>query len=229
MLIFSNQLLFFIQSIIVSAFVLISARLGAMGLTAFMAVCWILGNFFSIQQATLFGFEAVTSDPFAIGATLAMTFLYEYHGKTIAKKTVHVGITLILFFVLMSIIQISYSPNSFDVTHTHFYALLSRMPRIVFASVAVSGFTQILNLFIFKHLKNLFGPSYFTLTTALAVMSSQCVDTILFTLCALGGNVHSIAQIIIFSTGIKWIATAISLPFIHAYRKKHHYKNISSE
>ena len=221
MLTIDNQTLFIIQSVVVSLFVVLCAQMGQLALTALMSACWILGNFFALQEATLFGFEAVTSDPFAIGATLAMTFLHEYYGKKAAEKTLIVGICMALFFVIMSIIQMSYLPNNFDTTHAHFTALLGRMPRVVFSSLFVSGCTQYLNLFLFNHLSRILGTRFFVISTCLAVMISQFFDTVLFTFCALAGNVHCITHIIIFSTCIKWLATLISLPFIQAHRSYH--------
>ncbi len=213
-----NELTFITQSVLISFFVIIAFRLGKSALTALMAVCWILGNFFALQEATLFGFEAVTSDPFAIGATLSMTFLSEYYGEKEAKKALSTGILMALFFVLMAIIQISYMPNVFDTTHHHFSPLLGRMTRVIFSSFIVSTSSQLLNLSLFKGFTKLLGDRYFSVSTFLAVAISQLFDTAFFTLLALAGNVHSIAHIIIFSTLIKWLSLAISIPFIQMFR-----------
>lgn len=215
-----NEVTFITQSVLISIFVIACFKLGKSALVALMAVCWILGNFFALQEATLFGFEAVTSDPFAIGATLSMTFLSEYYGEKSAQKALSIGVVMALFFVLMAIMQISYMPNMFDTTHHHFSALLGRMTRVIFASFIVSTSSQLLNLFLFKNFTRILGHKFFSISTFFAVAISQLFDTAFFTLLALSGNVHSIMHIIIFSTLIKWISLAISIPFIQIFRSR---------
>ncbi|MCF7900436.1 queuosine precursor transporter [Candidatus Babeliales bacterium] len=214
-----NEFIFIFHAIIIALFAIGSVRLGRGALTAFMATCWILGNLFVIKEATIFGLHVVTSDSFAIGANIAITLLDSYYGKRAAKNGIKIGFYIALFFVLMSTIHLLYIPNSFDISHTHFVVLLSRMTRIVGASFLVSAISMNLNLFLFDFLKKKFGQNYFSLCSFLSLTISQFVDTALFAYIALYGNVHSIVEIIIFSSLMKAIAIGISVPCVSLAKK----------
>jgi len=210
----SNEITFVTHTIIIALFAIGAVRLGRGALTAFVTSCWIMGNLFVIKEATIFGLQVVTSDGFAIGANVGINLLREYYGKPAAKNGIWIGFYTAVFFMLMCIIHLIYVPNSFDTTHIHFVALLGRMTRIVCASFIVSFLSKNLNLFLFDQMKNRFGENYFALSSFLSLSISQLVDTTLFAFIALYGNVHSIWQIIIFSTIVKCVAIGISIPCV---------------
>ena len=210
----NNEMTFITHTGLIALFAIGSVRLGRGALTAFVTSCWIMGNLFVIKEATIFGLQVVTSDGFAIGANIGINLLREYYGNRAAKNGIWIGFYTAVFFMVMCIIHLIYVPNAFDTTHVHFAALLGRMTRIVCASFIVSLLSKNLNLFLFDKIKNKLGDKHFALSSFLSLAVSQLVDTTLFALIALYGNVHSIFQIIIFSTIVKCIAIGISVPCV---------------
>lgn len=208
-----NEITFIIHSMLVGLFAIGCIRLGRGALTGFMSVCWVLGNLFVIKQATIFGLDVITADPFAIGANLSIVLASQYYGEKAANNCVWIGFYTAFFFLIMSQIHLIYIPNIHDTTHAHFVPLLGRMARIILTSFAVSAVSIKLNLYLFDKLK-FYLKNYFELNAFISLSLSQIVDTILFAFIALYGQVHSVWEIIIFSCIIKIITIAISLPSI---------------
>lgn len=215
----TNELTFLVHSVLIGLFALGATKLGRGGLTSFMAVCWVLGNLFVIKEATLFNLEVVTSDAFAVGASLSITLLQYYYGKKAAENGIYIGFYMAFFFMIASMLHVHYIPNIYDVTHPHFAAILGGIPRIVLSSFAVAAISQFFNLYLFNWFTQMFGHSYFGINAFLALSISQIIDTALFTLCALSGNVYSISSIIFFSSIVKTIAIAISIPSVMVAQK----------
>lgn len=210
----TNEVTFITQSILVSMFAIAAIRLGRGALTAFIAVCWVLGNLFVIKEATIFGLEVVTSDGFAIGANIGVTLIHQYYGEKAAKNSILVGIYSVIFFLLMSKIHLLYTPNIHDTTHPAFLELLGRMTRVISASLFVSYLSQNLNLYLFDRLSRWIGDAFFGIASFLSLTISQIIDTLLFTVFALYGDVYSIIHIVIFSSIIKCIAITIAVPAV---------------
>jgi len=214
----TNETTFIVHSIFIGLFAIGAVKLGRGALTAFMAVCWVLGNLFVITQANLFGLNVVTSDGFAIGASLSLTLLQEYYGKQAAKNGILIGFYMAFFFVIMSQVHLAYIPMLSDTTHQHFIPLLERMVRIVGTSFLVAFISMNLNLFLFGFFNKLFGKAYFSLNALLSISLSQLVDTVLFAVLALSGNVDSLLHIILFSCIVKVISASISIPVVSLAR-----------
>jgi uncharacterized integral membrane protein (TIGR00697 family) len=215
----SNELTLITQSVLIGLFAICAVRLGRGGLTAFMAVCWVLGNLFVLKEATIFNLEVITADPFAIGASLSVTLLSHYYGKKAAQNGILIGFFCAFFFMIMAAIQLTYIPNAHDFAHPHFAALLGKMTRIISSSFFVAFIAMQLNLYLFDKVKEKLGDQFFGISSFIALTTSQILDTTLFTFFALYGTVHSIASVILFSSIVKTIAIAISVPSVTLARK----------
>ncbi len=213
-----NNALFLIHNVTIALAAFGAWKMGQACLTTFMALCWVLGNFFCIKQATLFGLDVITADVFAIGANISVTLLHDHFGEHKAQKGIITSTCAVLFFLIMSQFLIWYTPNGFDDTHVHFVALLGIMPRIIFSSLVVSSISLNLNLFLYKIIraKNRVSTNQ---ASMIALMISQFMDTVLFSVFALYGVVHSIIPIIFFSFSIKCLCIFINIPLIHFCQK----------
>ena len=214
-----NSFLFLGHNVTVALFAFIAWRLGQECLTAFMGVCWILGNLFCLKQATLFGLDVITADVFAIGANMSVTLLHDHFGSKVARKAIFIGSFLTFFFVIMSQFLLWYIPNGFDTAHIAFYELLSAMPRIVGSSLCVSMISLNMNLYLYAWFKTLFVHTSPTKLSMISLVISQFFDTVLFSVFALYGLVHSIIPIIIFSFSIKCFCIFTTIPLIHLFHR----------
>jgi len=210
----TNELTFFTHSVLIGVFAILAVRLGRGALTSFTALCWVLGNLFVIKEATIFGLDVITADSFAIGSNIGITLIQYYYGEKAAKNSIIVGIYSACFFLVMAKVHLIYIPNMYDTTHPFFYAILSRMTRIVIGSFSVAFISMNLNLYLFKKISARLGEGFFGISSFLSLTVSQFIDTTLFTFCALYGDVHSALQIIVFSSLVKCAAIAITVPAV---------------
>lgn len=220
----TNEFTLITQSVLIGIFAIYAVRLGRGALTAFMAVCWVLGNLFVLKEATIFGLEVITADPLAIGASISITLLRDYYGKQAAQNGIAIGFFCSFFFMLMAAIQLVYTPNAHDCAHPHFIALFEHITRIVSSSFVVAFIAMQLNLFLFEKLRKKLGDCYFGISSFVALTTSQFVDTCLFTILALYGTVQSVGSIILFSSIVKMVSIAMSVPsvtFARKFIKKH--------
>lgn len=216
----ANELIFLFQNLIIGCFAVIASRFGKMGLTAFVALVWIMANFLVQKEVMLFGNEVITSDGLAIGINSALLLLNYYYGQKVAQRAIGVSCFLIVFFLILSQIHLWYIPSGHDVSHPHYVALFAELPRILCTSLFVSYMSANLNLLLYGLFSRVlsFLPLAFINTASLLV--SQVIDTILFAFLALYGTVSSITSIIIFSCCVKFIAIGLNV-FLMTYVQKY--------
>ncbi len=194
-------------------------RLGKEALVAFICTQCVLANLFVTKQIILFGLNATASDAYTIGAVLGLNLLQEYYGKSITKKAVWISFFILIFYAIMSQIQLLFIPSQFDVNQSHFYAILYAMPRITVASFSVYLFVQHLDRIIYGYLKKLFNHRFLVGRNYVSIGICQLADTILFSFFGLYGIVQNIWSIILVSYAIKMAALFLTTPFLMAAKK----------
>lgn len=209
-----NEAVFLFHIFIVIGFVLGALRLGKSALIACIALQGVLANLFVVKQMKLFGFAVTCSDVFAIGGILSLNLLQEYFGKEAAKQAVRISLLTLLFFAFMSQIHLAYSPTNLDTTQPAFSAIFSQSVRIVFASIGTFYLVQQFDIRFFGILRG-----KLPVRVAISLVSSQLLDTVLFSFLGLYGLVESLFDIILVSFLIKCLIIATSSPFV-AFSKR---------
>lgn len=199
-----NELIFFIYIAVIVVCTTIAARLGKEALIGWMGLELILANFFILKQIDLFHFTVTASDSFAVGAFLTLNLIQERFGKEEALRASLTSLFMQGSFVVLSLLHLSYAPSLSDWSHEAYSQLLTPVPRIVVASLAVFYLSQRLDIWLFSQLKSRVQWP-FAVRSSLTMLISQSADTILFTLFALSGMGYSILDIILFSYTIKAI------------------------
>jgi len=200
-----NEILFFIQIILIITFAWGALKLGASALVSWVAIQALIANIFVLKQINLFGFDVTASDSFVIGSLLGLNFLQEFYGKEEAKKATWICFFFMFFFALISQLHLYYEPNLHDTSQEAFVKILSPSMRIVLASMSVFFVVQQFDVRFFAWLKNQLPNTSFSLRTAMALLVSQLLDTVLFSFAGLYGIVASVVNIIIVSYLIKII------------------------
>lgn len=221
----TNELNFFIYAITVSAAALFASSRSKEHLIALVVLQAILVNLFVTKQITLFGLAATASDALAIGITFCLNLLQEYYGRESAQQALRISFLGMLFYIVLSILHLTYIPHLSDTAHAHFVALLSPMPRIILASLVVYYIVQYLDIRLFGYLKSRFTDRQLTARSAFSIATTQLLDTILFSFLGLYGIISNIGQIIVVSYTIKLAVIAITAPFMALSRYIRH-KNI---
>lgn len=208
-----NELIFFIHVILIAALCLVALALGPHALITVIALQGILSNLFVTKQITLLGLSVTCSDAFAVGSILGLNLLQEYYGKAITKKAVVASFFSLISYLILSQIHLIYLPNQFDTMQQHFWQILHLMPRITIASVFVYLIAQTFDVMFFGLLKRVLNDKYPATRSAISMICSQFLDTVLFSFLALYGVVGSILNVIIMSFAIKMFVIAIFTPF----------------
>lgn len=198
-----NELIFCLHIFLVVLFSLGALRLGVSALTTWSSLQMILANLFVLKQIDFLNFHITCSDVFAIGSILNLNLLQEYYGSKVAQRSLVVTFFSMACFVLMAKIHLTYLPNGFDQTQDAFKQLLSPAPRLLFASVAVFGIVQQLDLHFFTKLKNAVPHLPLSIRNALTLFVTQGIDTLLFSIFGLWGLVAHLMDVIMMGFLIK--------------------------
>ncbi|SPJ31709.1 MULTISPECIES: queuosine precursor transporter [Candidatus Protochlamydia] len=209
-----NEILFFIQTILIISFALIAKRLGKTALIAWVAVQALIANLFVLKQIVLLGLEVTASDAFAIGSLLGLNFLQEYHEKEDANQATWICFFFMIFFVFVSQIHLLYEPSLNDTSQPAFLMILSVTPRLLLASMSVFFIVQQIDIRFFTFLKRKLPNISFAFRAAIALILSQFLDTFLFSFAGLYGIVSSVTDIIVVSFMVKLIVIFCFTPFV---------------
>lgn len=210
----NNELIFFIYLATVSSTILGALWLGAEALITFMSLQWVLANLFVSKQITLFCLTVTASDALAVGATLCLNLIQEYYGKSLAVKAIFISFCATIFYTILSLFQVWYSPAACDVAHEHFCALLDPMPRLIFASLTTYVIVQFLDYLIYGFLKKTLPNQSLMIRNYISIGITQLIDTVLFSFLGLYGIVSSMTSIIIVSYAIKMAVLIGAGPFV---------------
>jgi uncharacterized integral membrane protein (TIGR00697 family) len=213
-----NELLFSAHVLAVTAFALGALHFGKHTLVGWIVAQALLANLFVLKEITLFGMEVTASDVFSVGALFGLNLLQEYFGKEAAQKTVWASFYLLLFFALMSVFHLLYTPSIHDGTQGAYSAILSCTPRLAFASMASAWASQSMDVWIFRLLTTRTSLSL-PLRGGCSSCCSQALDTLLFTFLGLAGHIASPMDVFCLSFAVKFIVIAMMAPGMLLARK----------
>jgi len=211
----TNEVLFIVMTLITLAFVLIAFRLGKNWLIGLIAVQAVLMNIFVVKGMYLFGLAATGGNVLYASIFLATDLLSEHYGKKQANLAVRVGFFVSLFFLITSQLIIKFVPADYDMAQGAMMTLFTMTPRIVLGSLTAYLISQHLDVWSFEKIKKLTKGKYLWLRNNGSTMTSQLIDSIIFTLIAFWGVYPNLIQLILFTYLIKIIVAAIDTPFIY--------------
>jgi uncharacterized integral membrane protein (TIGR00697 family) len=210
----TNELIFILHIISVAGITLGALALGPTALTSIICLFGILANLFVTKQITLFGLHVVSTDVFMVGCILGLNLLQEHYGKKAANKAIITSMIMMLTYLAMALIHLLYTPNTFDTSHPHFQTLLTPMPRIIIASLIVYFSVQLTDSQLYQALQKMFQGKKLVLRNMISMVTTQFLDTVMFTFLGLYGTVHSVVHVILVSYAIKLLIIACNAPFI---------------
>lgn len=214
-----NEWIFLFHLCLLAVLVLAGLRIGKEALIVLFCFQGLISNLFVLKQISFLGLTITCTDSFIIGGDFSLGLLQRHYGEKIAKRAVLLCFGLLLIFLALSSLHLTYAPSPSDSYHFFYYQLLSPAPRIMLSSLLVAFLAQRLNIFLQGALQrsSLKIPS--VLILSLPVALSQLFDTIAFSFLALYGVVESISHIIFMSYTIKLAALGLMTPFMALSKK----------
>jgi uncharacterized integral membrane protein (TIGR00697 family) len=160
---------------------------GKAGLQVAIATAIILANLQGPKLTVIFGMETSLGVIFYSSIFFATDVLSENYGKAEANKAVRMGFAVSIIVVVVLSIAMLYLPSQRAATaefseniHDAFATIVNFTPIIVFGSLLSYLISQSFDVWIFHKIKTITGERWLWLRNNLSTMSSQILDTAIF-------------------------------------------------
>lgn len=216
-----NELLFGITLLINFVGILISYKIfKKTGLYAWIAFATIIANIEVTKCVDIFGMSLTLGNVIYGTIFLATDMLSELYGGKSARKGVMIGFLSMIVFTIISQINLLFIPNSFDYVSEAMKTIFALTPRICIGSLIAYLVSNTLDTYTYDVIRKKF-PKHLWLRNNGSTMTSQLVDSFLFTIIAFGG-VFSWLEVIELSITtylLKLIIALCDTPFLYIARK----------
>lgn len=233
----ANQELLWLTTLFVDlGFTVLLYRLfGKAGLQVAIATAIILANLQGPKLTVMFGFQTSLGVIFYSSIFFATDVLSENYGKAAANKAVRMGFTVSVIVLVMLSLALLYLPSDKPETakfsasiHDAFATIVNFTPRFIFGSLLAYYVSQHFDVWAFHKIKAVTGDRWLWLRNNLSTMSSQVVDTLIYSLVAWWGVVDLKTALslgaakYLFKVAIAMIDTAFLYWARHTHRLRHH-------
>ena len=203
---------------------------GQTGLQVAIATAIILANLQGPKLTVIFGVQTSLGVIFYSSIFFATDVLSENFGKAEANKAVRMGFAVSIIVLLMLSLALLYLPTGQQATsefsnsiHDAFNTIVNFTPRFVFGSLLAYYISQSFDVWAFHRIKRWTGERWLWLRNNLSTMSSQAVDTVIYSLVAWWGIVDLVTalQLGVAKYGFKLVIAMIDTVFIYWAKASH--------
>ena len=193
----NQELLWFTTLFVDLGFTLLLFRLfGKAGLQVAIALAIVLANLQGPKLTIIFGLQTSLGVIFYSSIFFATDVLSENYGRDAANKAVRMGFAVSVIVLVMLSIALLYQPSSKPETadfsasiHAAFATIVDFTPRFIFGSLLAYFISQHFDVWAFHKIKSLTGERWLWLRNNGSTLSSQVVDTTIYSLVAWWGIV----------------------------------------
>jgi hypothetical protein len=220
-----QELLWLVTLLLDLSLTLLLYRLfGRIGLTAAIVLAILLANLQGPKLTVIFGLETSLGVIFYSTIFFATDLLGEKHGRAAANQAVLTGFGVSVIIVLMLSISMLYPPSTRPETaefsaniHSAFAAILDFTPRFVFGSLLAYLVSQSFDVWLFHRIRTATGARHLWLRNNLSTMTSQALDTALYSLIVWWGTVSltTAIELGLAKYAFKLVIAAVDTPFIY--------------
>lgn len=207
---------------------------GKTGLQVAIATAIILANLQGPKLTIIFGIETTLGVIFYSSIFFATDVLSENYGRAEANKAVRMGFAVSVIVLVMMSLALLYLPSDRPNTaafsndiHNAFATILNFTPRFIAGSLLAYIISQSFDVWAFHRIKQVTGDRWLWLRNNLSTMSSQVLDTAIYSLVAWWGTVDLLTALKLGAAKyvFKLVIALIDTSFIYWARKmfrKHH-------
>ncbi len=229
----ANQDLLWVTTVLLdlAITVLMYRIFGRQGLLACIVLAILLSNLQGPKLTTILGFQTSLGVIFYSGIFFATDLLSEKYGRMQANRAVIIGFAVSVIAVLMLSIALEFQPTTDPETaamsndiQNAFATILNFTPRFVFGSLLAYLISQTFDVWFFHFIKKRTHGRHLWLRNNLSTMSSQIIDTLIYSLVVWWGVVElsTAIQLGIVKYGFKLAIAAFDTPFIYWARSWPH-------
>lgn len=181
-----NETLFFIAIIVNFLGVTLAYKLfSKTGIYAWIALATVIANIEVVKCVDIFGLPLTLGNVTYGSIFLATDILNEKYGREKAQKGVFLGFFSLLVLTLFTQIDLLYIPSSNDFAQGAMQTIFALTPRICLGSMLAYLVSNTMDVFLYKQIRDILPSDKFLwVRNNAATMTSQLVDTILFTFIA---------------------------------------------
>lgn len=151
------------------------------------------------------------------------TFLFtdiiaEVWGRKRATRMVFLGFLASTIVIMLSWLAAMHPPAEFWATEDKaFRRIFTGVPRILLASMCAYLSSQMFDIYLFQHIKKKTGGSKLWLRNTISTISSQLLDTLIFTFVAFGGTIshEALLQILLGGYILKFLFAILDTPLAY--------------
>lgn len=196
---------------------------GKLGLFIWIAVASVLANIQVVKAIEIFSLQATLGNTLYGSIFLATDILSEKYSRKDATKSIFVGFSAVLFYLITMQMALMFEPSgeSFALTiQSSFQLIFGLSFRIVIASLCAYMISQLLDVTIYSWIKSkLADDRWLWLRNNGSTLVSQLVDTSIFVFIAFSGLNYAIVDIFITTYVLKVIIAISDTPFLYLAKK----------
>ena len=169
---------------------------GKAGLQVAIALAIVLANLQGPKLTVIFGLQTSLGVIFYSSIFFATDVLSENYGKEAANKAVRMGFAVSVIVLIMLSLALLYLPSTQPGTaafsasiHGAFETIVNFTPRFIFGSLLAYFISQHFDVWAFHKIKSMTGDRWLWLRNNGSTLSSQVVDTAIYSLVAWWGIV----------------------------------------
>lgn len=176
--------------------VLLYRLFGKVGLQVAIATAIILANLQGPKLIEIFGLQTSLGVIFYSSIFFATDVLSENYGRAEANKAVRMGFAVSVIVLLMLSLALLFQPSTrpesaaFSASiHDAFTTIVNYTPRFVLGSLLAYYISQSFDVWAFHRIRQATGERWLWLRNNLSTMTSQAIDTVIYSLVAWWGIV----------------------------------------
>jgi uncharacterized integral membrane protein (TIGR00697 family) len=215
----SNELIFFITTLISLFFVLPMLRLGKQGLAGLIVANIILVSCFGALLIPLFQWTTNAGNVFYASIFLTTQVATEHYGVKAAFTSMWVGFGALVLFVLLAQYSIRFTGGiDSGALVTSMHNVFTVVPRIALASMAAYLISQSLNIWLFSTLRKYMNKRLLWLRSLASSAVGQLVDSIIFFSIAFAYTItdQQLLQAMAVGFVVKLFVAIIGIPVLYA-------------
>jgi len=223
-----NETLFIISILFYLGGVLFAYKIfGKVGLYIWTAISAILANIEALKMVDMFGLSVTLGNALYASNFVVTDILSENYDKKSANKAVNIGLFVTIIWVLATQLILMFELNSLDFINRSLIEMFGFMPRIAMASIFTYAVAQKIDVVLYhkvwektnKIFKN--SNKGLWLRNNISTLTSQFLDTLIFTLIAFVGIMpFKELMSLVFTTYIlKAVVSILDTPIIYLAKK----------
>ena len=195
---------------------------GRTGLFIWVPIACIVATIQVVKLVDLFGISATLGNIVYASSFLVTDILSEIYGKKEAVRAVKAGFLSLLSMTILMFLALKFIPSSDDFAQSSLATIFSIMPRIAGASLLAYLVSMFHDVWAYNFWYKRFpGDSMLWLRNNASTMTSQLLDSTLFTVLAFAGvyPLEVLWQIFLTTYLLKWVVAAADTPFLYLARQ----------